>query len=159
MNKKLLNTILSVLLLFIWGGVFYKYFIKKSAPQVDNVVSHIALDGIMNNNQTKDSFKLALVNKDPFRLSKFSISKKKTSPLKKLRKPKIIKPLRWPKISYYGFVKRNNARTKLALVKVNGKLYRKREKEYINKLRLVKATGDSIIVSLSHQKMTIKRKK
>lgn len=158
MIKKRLNSILLVCLLFIWGSVFYKYFIKKDAPQVNSVVPQV----VMNNftyNQAKDSFKLALVNNDPFRLSKSFAPRKKVVVAQKKRKPKTIIPLKWPKVAYYGFVKRDNAKTKLALVKVNGKLYRKREKEYIDELQLVSATSDSIIVSLSHQKRTVKRNK
>lgn len=158
MGKKQLNIVLSTLLLVIWGGVFYKYFIKKSTPQVNVIEPHVTLSNITYN-QAKDSFKLASVNKDPFRLSRSYVTKKKPSLPKKIKKPKTIIPLKWPKVAYYGFVKRDNAKTKLALVKVNGKLYRKREKEFIDELQLVRATSDSITLALSHQKRTIKRKK
>lgn len=156
MNKKYLNIILIILLCFIWGSVIYKYFIKNESlkEQHQEVIN---LNANYNYVVIKDTFKLNINNKDPFKVSKNKFYSKIVKPLEKKALKKSTKSnTLWPNISYYGFVRGEKNKTKLALIEVNNRLYRKRENEKIEDLYLLKAYGDSVIVSLNNNTKTIK---
>ena len=107
----------------------------------------------------KDTFQLKIINKNPFKVSRvlnkptISMSKKGVS--KQKTKTAVIS---WPAITYYGYVKKDFNATKLILLKIGNKLYREREKQTINEIKLVKAYNDSLVVELSNNAKTIKRK-
>lgn len=161
MNKKYLNSILIVLLIIIWCSVFYKYFggKKSSSENIDAItlVSNYKQDYSI----IKDTFQLKLSVRDPFGVSR-RIAKKRDPKKNSKAKPKknlksIKRSLLWPSITYHGFVKGENKSTRLILLKINSKLYRKREKEIVNNITLVKAYNDSLIVSLNNTNKTIKK--
>lgn len=158
MNKKYLNSILIVLLALIWGGVIYKYFIKKKTVLPENAMqsNSMAIDYTI----AKDTFVLRLNNRDPFKASKRRRTQSNTTQAKPSggNRIKQLKTIVWPNIEYYGFVKSTQNKTRMALVKVNGRLHRKRERETIDDVKLVKAYSDSIIVMLNKEKKTVKRK-
>ncbi|GGD07610.1 hypothetical protein [Hyunsoonleella pacifica] len=151
MNKKHLNIILLGLLLVIWGAVLYKYFGKPSVIEntINNTPKHFAYSPKAT--FSKDTFMLQLINTNPFKTAKKS--KKTNSKSKKAHqssvkvKPKTKTNLKWPKIKYHGFVKSNNQNTRLILLTLDNTLYRKREKEIINGITLIKAHNDSLQVS------------
>ncbi len=161
MKKKYLNSVLIVLLLIIWGSVFYKYFGNKKSS-LKNVE---ALDFTSNYKQNymvaKDTFTLELIERDPFGASvsiqKINQPKKSVRKPKSVTKPAVKKNIVWPTITYHGFVKGESNTTRLILLKINNRLYRKREKEIVNDITLVKAYNDSLIVSLNNNNKTIKR--
>jgi len=155
-NKNYLNSALIVLLVVIWGGIIYKYFgTPKAVEQKQLVVSSNASS---NYTIAKDTFKLTLNARDPFKTSKHrKTPATSTKPKKTTKKTTKKKMLVWPKIQYFGFVKSATNKTKLVLIKVNGKLHRKREKDNIETLTIVKAYSDSITISLNRQLKTIKR--
>ncbi|MDO5968999.1 hypothetical protein Q4Q35_04190 [Flavivirga aquimarina] len=158
MNKKYLNSTLIVLLVIIWGAVFYKYFgdNKRSSESVDTI------NPLAFNEQhylvIKDTFLLKLTDRDPFKVSR-DIKKKSIKPSakknKKVVKPVIKKNMVWPTITYHGFVKGESRNTRLILLKIANKLYRKREKETVSDIILEKAYKDSLIVSLNNNSKTI----
>lgn len=159
MNKKYLNSILIVLLVAIWGGVIYKYFIKKKIAAPENALHSkgMAIDYTI----AKDTFVLQLNSRDPFKASKRRRTQSNTTPQTKsstnrAKQPK--KTLVWPNIQYYGFVKSAPNKTRKALVKINNRLHRKREREVIDEVKLVKAYSDSIIVMFNKEKKTVRRK-
>ena len=161
MNKKYLNSTLIVLLIVIWGGVFYKYFgSKKHADGGLKVVSFIS-----NYNHdyavAKDTFQLKLINRDPFgvnyKFKRKSKGKTRITNPKKNIKQKVKKSIVWPTITYHGFVKGEHKKTRLILVKINKKLYRKREQQMVGDIILTKAYNDSLIVSLNKNIKTIKK--
>ena len=159
MNKKYLNIILLVLLIFIWGAVFIKYFgFNKISPNSTTI-------GFTSNyskkyNIFKDTFELKLNELDPFRISGKII---KTPVVNKVEiSPKTtVKPIHknvvWPSITYHGFVKSEGETTRLILLKINNKLFKKRENETIADITLIKAYNDSLIVSLNNTKKIIKK--
>ncbi len=110
----------------------------------------------------KDTFTLSLNDRDPFKASRKktyqSKGRQQSKVTNKVKNNKPIKSLVWPRIEYYGFVKREQNKTKKAFIKVNGKVHRKREREMIDELKIVNIYGDSIIVSLNSDNKTIKRK-
>lgn len=156
MIKKGINTILIICLIAIWFSVLKKCT-KNSKIELEQ-------DNVFIPNQTikpaikKDTFNLKLINLNPFKASNGSfvvnVNKINTKGVAKKNEPKTS--LIWPKIEYYGFVKSKQKTTKLALVKVNNKLYRTRENQKIDDLLIKKAFGDSIIVVFNDQNKTIK---
>ncbi|TGV01065.1 hypothetical protein [Flavivirga rizhaonensis] len=160
MKKKYLNSVLIVFLIIIWGAVIYKYF-GKSDTSNKNIGNNVAnINNQPKYNITKDTFLLKIINKFPFKASKrirkpVQATKVKASPQKTV--PKHIKKINtvWPDISYHGFVKGNHKTTRLVLLKIDKKLYRKRENETVVDLTLVKAYNDSLIVSFNNIKKTI----
>ena len=159
MNKKYLNMVLIALLIFIWGSVVYKYFVKKAVDTADSNNIPVMASTNMDFTVTRDSFELVLNDKDPFGISKRRpnpIDVKKTSHID-LSKKLVPKNDTWPKISYYGFVRGQQKSTKLVLIKVNNKLSRKRETENIEEVSILKAYSDSVIVSYNKEHKTIQR--
>ena len=159
MNKKYLNSILIVLLVAIWGGVIYKYFVKKDTVLPDNAIQSkgMAIDYTI----AKDTFVLQLNNRDPFKASKRRRAQSNTTQQGKANGNRTTKPkqtLVWPNIQYYGFVKSTENKTRMALVKINNRLHRKREQQIIDDVKLVKAYSDSIIVLFNKEKKTVRRK-
>ena len=156
MDKKYLNSALIVLLIVIWGGIIYKYFGKSKV--VAQKRPFINANTPVNHVISKDTFTLKLNNRDPFKTSKIKRAvSNTTSSKKKSKKTSVSKVVVWPKIQYFGFVKSEANKTKLALVKVNGKLYKKREKDKIEALTILRAYSDSIIVAFNKNLKTIKR--
>jgi len=155
MPKKYLNAILILLLLCIWGAVFWKHFIKpKTEVAAMSVISPVAYNTKFS--IPKDTFDLEITN-NPFKtatLKRPVVSARKSNAVKKKVKP--VNKV-WPSIQYYGFVKRSQNTTRLALIKVSNKLYRKREQESFNDLKLLKAYNDSIIITFNGDKKTIYR--
>lgn len=162
MTKKHLNSSLFILLLVIWGAVIYKHFGKS--PKSHGELLNQPFESVTKNESQsfKDTFKLKITNKNPFKTTKktrqISSNDSKTV-IKKARATKttVISKETWPKISYHGYVKGDRKSTKLVLLKVDNKLYRKRENETVHDIILMKAYNDSLIIRLNNNTKTIKR--
>ncbi|MEW4923124.1 hypothetical protein [Algibacter sp. 2305UL17-15] len=160
MNRKYLNTTLIILLVIIWGSVFYKYFGGKKSLEENLYLNNLVSNNTKKYNITKDTFQLKLITKDPFGVStikKVHLSKPSIKKSTKKNKPFLDKKIVWPKISYHGFVKSENNETPLILLKIDNKVYRKREGEVVRDITLVKVHNDSVIISLNNNIKTIKR--
>ncbi|WP_346882334.1 hypothetical protein [uncultured Algibacter sp.] len=161
MDKKYLNGILILFLVVIWGSLIYKYFGNSTSLDQGVYSENIGVNITKDYGIAKDTFKLKLATRDPFGVSRPYTIKTNTKPsIKKqasAKKPVINKPLAWPTITYHGFVKANNSVTPLILLKINNRVYKKREKDIVNDITLVKSYNDSLIVSLNNNKKTIKR--
>ena len=161
MKKKHLNITLTIFLIIIWGSVIYKYFggNKASVKNVETISSaaNYKQDYIM----AKDTFSLKLIDRDPFgvsgRVVKRVESTKPVSSTKSIVKPAVKKSIVWPTIIYHGFVKGASNDTRMILLKIDNRLYRKREKETVNDITLVKAYNDSLTVLFNDNNKTIKK--
>ena len=160
MKKKYLNIPLFLFVVIIYGAIFLKLFGKKQVVE-DNISNNMTyLKTISNYNVKRDSFDISSLEKDPFRIHRRI--KKEKSPKAQTAKSKPISKINsstkvWPKITYYGFVKNDSKPTRLALLKVDSRLYRKRETESIEGLTLVKVFNDSIVLRLYTETKTIYR--
>lgn len=157
-----MNILLIALMCVIWGNVIFKFFGKGKTIQQNDITSNQFLPNKdISSLIQKTPFELNIINTNPFGETKinFYIKKKDVTDAtnkttsKILKKPELI----WPTISYYGFVKNDINDTKLVLLKINNKFYRKREKELIEDLKIISAFSDSVIVSVSKEKRTIKK--
>lgn len=162
MDRKYLNSVLIVLLVVIWGGVIYKHFGGKNISKKNMDISNVYLKTEYNHIIAKDTFLLEFKVGDPFRISGKSI--KPTKKLQtivnktiKIQRTQVLKNIVWPNITYHGFVKGENNTTRLILLKIDNRLYRKREKEQVKDIRLVKAFNDSLEVSLNGNNKIITR--
>ena len=160
MKKKYLNIPLFLFVIIIYGAIFLKLFGKKQV--VENDISHnmTYLKTMSNYNVKRDSFDISSLKKDPFKIHKKI--KKEKSPKAQTATSKTTSKINsstsvWPKITYYGFVKNDSKPTRLALLKIDTRLYRKRETESIEDLTLVKVFNDSIVLRLHTETKTIYR--
>jgi len=150
-----------VLLIIIWGGVFYKYFGKSKSSEKNIEVTNAVSNYEQVYNIAKDTFQLELMERDPFGISggiKNPIpTEKPVNRPKVVVKPTVNKSIAWPTIIYHGFVKGERKTNPLILLKIDNRLYRKWEGETVNNITLVKAYSDSLIVSLNNNTKTIKK--
>jgi hypothetical protein len=158
MKKKHLNILLLILVFVIYGGVFSKLFGKKQLEVKASDYNYSFNTQIPKFDIKRNSFDINSVEKDPFRINKKSkqlntVSKgnKSTNPTQNIKKKS------WPRISFFGFVKNDLKFTRLALVKVGNKLYRKREGEVIDNITIVKVYSDSIKLKFENENKIITR--
>ncbi|KQX15062.1 hypothetical protein [Flavobacterium sp. Root420] len=166
MVKKKINIILIIIVLVLWGSVFYKtinqYFFAKEIA-VNTVYSS---DKIEFNQINKDTFALEKVSRDPF-LNKqthevVSYPKKyhtnNTRAVTKKAKTVAIQPrelIVWPPISYHGYIK--DSRGELVIIKINQKIYRLRKDALIQGIILKKISSDSLELDFNKERKIIKR--
>lgn len=160
MKKKYLNGILIVLLIIIWGSLIYKYFGKQNNYLPSQELAYSTTDYKYIYGMTKDTSALVLINFNPFKATKRvkkQVNLKKARPKNQSNKTDKKTIVKWPNITYHGFVKGDSKATRLILLKIGNSLYRKREKETIKDVTLIKAFNDSLIVRYNNNKKTIKK--
>ncbi len=159
MNKRYLNGLLLAFLLLIWGGVIYKFFGKAKHNTAVNTVSNVVAHHKPKYTANRDTFKLDIKNKNPFKTSRYYVETNKNTPQKSKKSVKktTALPIKWPSITYHGFVKSPNKSKMLILVKVDQKVYRKREKDVVKDIKLEKAYSDSLVVSFQKKTKTVKK--
>ena len=152
MKRKGLNIILIAGMLVIWGFVAKKalfYFGKDKREIVTAIPAH-------HDNPIaeckKDTFELYSLGRDPF----LDIMTKKKSPVsrqpatknkKKSRaRPKVKPTSKWPKLQYFGYLKGDAQATKLAMIKIDNKLHKLRERKSIEDIQVLKIYKDSILL-------------
>ncbi|WP_298892444.1 hypothetical protein [uncultured Psychroserpens sp.] len=159
MKKKHLNIVLFILVFVIYGGVFFKIF-KKKEVQLDNSAYNSTFSQQVSDfNIKRSNFNISSMKSDPFGISKMRTRK----PIVKMEPKstfnsvpqKTKTSMTWPRVTYYGFIKNNSKTTRLALIKINNKLHRKREQEKIDNILIVKAYNDSIKLSFNNTTKTI----
>lgn len=159
MKKKYLNFVLIILVLVIYGAIFFKHFGKKEAQLNDTPYTVPFSSQMADFTIKRNNFDINSIENDPFRINGKSYRPSVENSLPKSNtnsKPKkLVSNKPWPVITYYGFVKNTLSKTRLALIKVNSKLYRKREKEDIDDLFIAKVYEDSIQLNMNNEMKTI----
>jgi len=161
MKKKYLNILLVPLTIIIYSGLFLKHFGKKEL-----IVEELAYNTTFSNQASnfkiqRNDFDITKLENDPFGINKKRI--RKPSETLKTEKANFSSPKKieqkkpWPKITYYGFVKNSLSKKRLVLVKINSKLYRKREEEDIDDIKIIKAYNDSIVLNMDNENKTINK--
>lgn len=148
------------MLIFILWKVFSKIFGGINA--VAEPVNQIIVEPIIPSNEvvTTQTYELNLNGRNPFKVSTKATEKRpqKKIPQRNKKNPSsVIKQVRWPSVKYFGFVKSERSANKLVVLKVNGRLYRKRVSESIQDITISKAYNDSIIVVFEGETKTIKK--
>jgi hypothetical protein len=158
MTKKHINIALIILVLVIWGSIGYTYFVKDEVVQ--NTI--ITASTITPKQYTihKDTFELKEI-KNPFQ-SVFVSSKKSASKVvsKNTKTPKKIVPtmVKWPDIKYHGYVLSKGSSRKLGVIKINGKIMKKREQDIVlENFKIKRIYEDSIQFIHNKNIKTIKK--
>ncbi len=165
--KKKVNIILIIAVLLLWGSVIYKalsnYFIndKNFSAVTENY------DGKQFKIAEKDTFTLAILDRDPFLNKSFFVKKDKPRTMayiyNKLVKKNII-PVKntkanFPLISYFGYIKSKEKKDELIIVKINNQLKKLRINETFEGLTVKKKFKDSIYISNNLETRTFVKNK
>jgi len=159
LKKKHLNIVLLILCCLIYGAIFFKTFKKNSVEESVNNIASANSKQLQPLHSKNNNYKLILPERDPFLDKAYSTSYK--APIiqninqRNLQNPPEI--IDWPTIKYYGFVKNDEQRKKLVVLKVDNKMYKQREKTSINDIMIERVYGDSIVLKLGNIKRTYKR--
>lgn len=167
MAKKKINILLIIIVLGLWGSVFYKtlnqYFFSKN----ESVVAIHSSAKIQLNQINKDTFVLQTIARDPFlnNVNREIVSPAPTPSAnnslaitRKVNKPIQAKPkeiMIWPSISYHGYIK--DSQGELVIIKINQKMFRLRKEASIQGILIKKISSDSIEVDFNKEKKTIRR--
>ncbi|MEP0266051.1 hypothetical protein [Dokdonia sp.] len=150
--KKKINIALIVVMVIVYGGIAYKYFGGGTSNEQTDTATYTGeqLRLPENRAEKENVFALNLSNRDPFLDKKYTAKKRassiigETTPrIKTNKKPMSI---HWPTITYLGFTKSNSQTRKTAVLRIDGKLYRKREGSTIDHIKVLKIVGDSIYI-------------
>lgn len=162
-KKKNINIILIFLVLFLWGTVAYKslhqFFFSDNNVESPNTFNNKITFSQIN----KDTFNLEILNRDPFLNKELEQVKvitvnstiKKSIAINKPKNIKVIELLKWPTLSYYGYLKSKEKTEELILVKIDNQLYKLRKNNTINGLVINKVYNDSIEVTFNKIKKII----
>jgi len=161
MSKKHLNIVLLIGVAFIWGLLIYKALGNSFVSEAEQQNYVVAMNEELPISIQKDTFELKLYSRDPFignikNTRKFVLKTKKGSAIKKV-KPVVV--MQWPQLQYLGFVKEEKAKEPLLLLKVNGKLIRKKSSfEFYEGMKILGFYKDSIIIGLNKKEKTVLKK-
>ena len=160
--KKKLNFFLIGLLIIIWGSVIYKYFGKKEGNENLNFAELPLAKQNIRIDKTKDTFKLEFSGRDPFLntkpITRPALKTTQSNTIAKKTNKKTATNVMWPKIEYYGFVKSNNSKSELVVIKINSRLHKVRENQEIDELKITETSSDSIEIEFQKKKRFFYRK-
>lgn len=146
MKSKLSTPVLIVLVIAVWGLVFFRLFNSWTDDGYERSVSQNFVKETYNDYSFEDTTRLNLNYRDPFRISARPFKAVMSVPAgTKPGRPVQSSPS-WAVITYSGYIK-NPAGKTLALVNVNGKNTLLAEGQKVDNIKLVKNFKDSIKVS------------
>lgn len=155
MNRGNLNKILIVVAILVWGSGLYKYSKNRNfdSDKGSKIATKIKVNPMPTTHLNKGSA-FVLLDRDPFLDESLSgptttISTSNNYNNKNSRK---ILVHTWPTIEFFGFVKSENKKHPLALIKINGSLERMRPGRIDENFRIDAIYSDSIIISNGKQK-------
>lgn len=152
-QRKIMNKVLLLGVLVIWVFVLKRAFSiwGKESEGVRNLVENATPAKIPY--FEKDTFKLLVLYRDPFleyrSERKLKVTDKVTRPrVQKNTAPKVAKASKtqWPKLQYYGYLQADSRSEKMALIKIDGKLHRIREKTTVESIQVMKVYKDSVVL-------------
>lgn len=161
MSKQTLNISLITIAVVVYGAIAYKYFGGGTKGDLQSIPLNLATNTAPELIKKEHSFKLELTNRDPFLdktyRRKLASQKRSTQPSSNIL-PKKQVFVKWPPIQYLGYAKSSSKKDPTAILRVNGKLHRKRKGGFVNKdLKIVEIYEDSIALSLKSKKKYFNR--
>ncbi|MEL1244914.1 hypothetical protein AAEO56_11620 [Flavobacterium sp. DGU11] len=157
--KKKINIVLIVAVLGLWGTLGYRY-INNYFHDEENISymksGNIPLKDII---AKRDTFTMVLLGRDPF-LGHITVSREAEGRVHthqiKGPKPAKVKPnTEWPDVKYFGFIK-SGTNGELALLKIDGQLFKLHKGEAKNDLVVQKIFKDSVLVIYNKEKRVFK---
>jgi hypothetical protein len=166
MAKKRINIVLLLLVLGLWGTVGYKTISQYFMPKKVIVNDQNFNNNIKINEIKKDTFELALINRDPFLNKQNTTPVVAKPPVAAIVRPKIITPpiikekpvVIWPLISYYGYIKSKEKIQELIMVKIDNRLYKLRKNDEVQGVVIKKVYHDSVEVYFNKETKVLKVK-
>lgn len=155
MKKKSFTYILLAVVVIVWFQVFSR--IKGTWFGDDIIENNTMRVATAIAPKPKDTFDIMANYRDPFqegnyKASNLDLSDEKKEPEEIKFKP-IPKPIYWPKIKYYGIVKKTVSDKPLAIVNVDGvQLMLRKGEEIFGDIKLTFISRDSIIVMNKKEK-------
>jgi type II secretory pathway component PulC len=157
--KKKLNIILIIVVISIWGSAGYRFVKNYFLPSLPIIKENRSLSA-QQFTIKRDTFIMKKIDRDPF-LSKY-YEQPKIAVVKPNRTKTILKkpvepaiPLVWPDVQYFGYIK-SDSKKELALIKVEGKLYRLHAGESVNGLIIKNVMKDHIQTSFNKENRQFK---
>lgn len=151
MKNKGLTYILLIVVGIIWYNVFFRI---KGNLEEDEVQNTNSFSESLYKVKERKEFVLNASYRDPFSGIKAPVvtsNENNTSPPAPIiREPKIIPPPRihhWPKVSFYGIVKKHNSKTPLGIINIDNMLFNLREGEVVlDGIKIKKIYRDSVLL-------------
>jgi hypothetical protein len=163
MKKKTINYLLGVVVLLIWGMIFYK--VITAARAGDDTIpappaAHLKEKTYDDFEVKKDTTRLALNYHDPFKLSAFHMmNTARRLPAVKVKVMPLSVPARivWSFIKYSGYIANPATKKIISILVINGRSTMVNEGETTEKVKLLKNMRDSIKVSFHNKVQYIPR--
>jgi hypothetical protein len=158
-KKNMLQYLLIIVVLLIWGRVILKLF-KNFKWKEPVEVTQVQLTDDMDDYKLSDTFHISENYPDPFlseviHVAKQESSTPKTSISKPIEKPMVV--TNWPSISYKGIIKSLSTGKELILIYINDRGYKMSPGNKQGDLILERVYKDSIIMKMNNLKKTIKK--
>lgn len=166
--KKRINAILLIIVAGLWSTVIYKY-VRQYFNTDEPIAFTTNTNSSANKIKAKENFSFNPIERDPFlnqTQSKKTISRPiKITQTKKNNTIPVLKPTTttqkpFPSIIYLGYIKSDNQKNELILIKVNGVLQKIYNNETKNGIKIKKNEKDTIAVTFQNttKKFSLKSK-
>lgn len=143
----------------LWGTVIYKAAHQYLFPNKSVVKPSVSNVGLNLQYKSKDTFQIQNLTRDPFLNKSVTIKPAPSFRQKKVITNNVAKPkpapLKWPKVAYYGYIVSGEKKNELFLIKIEGKLYKIRNKESAEGIKISKIYKDSIAVVFNKESKII----
>lgn len=167
--KKRINAILLIIVAGLWSTVIYKY-VRQYFNTDEPIAFTPNTNSSANKIKAKENFSLNPIERDPF-LNQTQSKKTISRPIKSntahknnteaiIKKPITTTQKPFPSIIYLGYIKSDNQKNELILVKVNGVLQKIYNNETKNGIKVKKNEKDTIAVTFQNttKKFSLKSK-
>lgn len=145
MKNKALTYILLIVVAAIWYQVFLR--IKSNVSAEEGSPADLSRQTVEFQLIRKDTFLLSLNYRDPFTgKAQAAVKDELSLPEQALPPMPIMKPqFVWPKVTYYGWVKKTDSKNPLCIVNIDGiLLYLRRGEEVFDGIRVVTVDRDFV---------------
>jgi hypothetical protein len=171
MNRKNWTGILIVIVAGLWAYNIYRTvenYQVKTDTQSEHQNTAMSFAPVMFN---KDTFLLDLPLEDPFLRNEGrwnqSTNNNNSSNLTNATQgstrrpsptpPPAEKSIEWPSIKYFGFIRNHNAGHQLCMLKIADKTHRLSIGDSQDKITLIQAYSDSVVLSFNNEMKTIRK--
>lgn len=163
--KKKVNVLLAAVVLGLWGTVMYRYVNRFFYSEEVAAFRETSLSANLPDTMKKDTFELRPLSNDPFLHRRVAPKAVRTrtiasytpKPIVKPQppKPKMITP--FPVVKYFGFIKSQDKKEELILMKINNTLHKTRLNGNCDGVTVKKIYKDSVQVVFGKETRIIKK--
>lgn len=153
-GKKFIYALIA-LVLFIWGGVIYQIVDWGLNPEQMSIELHTLKP--VYKSEISDTIKLKLNYRDPFIKHAYNQIKSHTKrkSIQVVKNKMEIKRINWPTIEYSGTISNASLKSKMVLLKINGKEHLLEKGEVMEGVVISEIYNDSILLAYMKNKKTV----